>query len=301
MQIPEIKSRLPILKVLATYNLKPDKNNLLRCLFHEDKTASLQVYPKTNTFHCFACGATGDQIEFIEKYEKCSKHEALKKATELTKEIKDPDVMGIASKAAACAETDFETLFTRQKESLPRSPKSLQYLKDRGLENLQEVGYNSGINWKKLKQCITFALKDKSGNIVSLYGRGLITWKANGSTATMEYGKHYYSENRKGLYPGYPNPETETLIITEAIIDAATLLQVPEISSQFTILAAYGTNGLTKEHKAAIQALNLKEIIIFFDGDTAGKAAAKSHMRRITKAFTFNYNNQPSKPYKMKM
>ena len=73
MEINEIKRQLSILTVLAKYNLKPDKNNLLKCPFHNDKTASLQVYPKTNSFYCFACGATGDQIEFIEKYEKLDK------------------------------------------------------------------------------------------------------------------------------------------------------------------------------------------------------------------------------------
>jgi DNA primase len=52
MEIPDIKERLGILKVLAHYSQVPDKNNLLNCPFHEDKTASLQVYPKTETYHC---------------------------------------------------------------------------------------------------------------------------------------------------------------------------------------------------------------------------------------------------------
>lgn len=43
------------------------------------------------------------------------------------------------------------------------------------------------------------------------------------------------------------------------------------------MLACYGTNGLTREHQAAIRALpRLQEIIFAFDGDDAGsKAAAK--------------------------
>jgi DNA primase len=279
MQIPEIKSRLPILQVLATYNLKPDKNNLLRCPFHEDKTASLQVYPKTNSFHCFSCGATGDQIEFIEKYENINKHEALKKATQLIGENTSTS-MGIAACRAESEEADFETLFAKQKEGLPRSLKALEYLKRRSLENLQEVGYNSGVNWKKLKQCLTFPLKDKDGNITSLYGRRITD--SNGYS--LEYGKHYYSENRKGLYPGYQSQETEMLIITEAIIDAASLLQIEEITSQFNILTAYGTNGLTKEHKSAIMGLKqLKEIIFFFDGDEAGRTAVKTHSEEMQK------------------
>ena len=52
-------------------------------------------------------------------------------------------------------------------------------------------------------------------------------------------------------------------------------MQIPEISNQFTILVAYGTNGFTREHKSAIAELKqLKEIIIFFDGDEPGEESA---------------------------
>jgi len=107
-------------------------------------------------------------------------------------------------------------------------------------------------------------LLDKSGNIASLYGRHI------------ESGHHYLEGDHKGLYPGYPNPETTRLILTEAIIDAATLQQQTEITQSFTILALYGTNGFTEEHRAAITELKeLKEVVLFFDGDEAGTAATK--------------------------
>jgi DNA primase len=54
MEIKEIKSRLSILDVLSHYGLKPDKNKMLCCPFHEDKTPSMQVYPETNTVFCFS-------------------------------------------------------------------------------------------------------------------------------------------------------------------------------------------------------------------------------------------------------
>lgn len=65
MEINDIKFRLTIRQVLAHYSLKPDKNNHLRCPFHEDGTPSMKIYPQTNTYHCFACGKTGDVIDFI--------------------------------------------------------------------------------------------------------------------------------------------------------------------------------------------------------------------------------------------
>jgi len=290
MQIPDIKKHLPITKVLSHYGIIPDKNNHIKCPFHSDDKPSCKIYAETNTFHCFGCGATGDQIEFIEKYEKCSKHAALKKATELTgEETKNTDVMGIASKQAESVETEnFAELFSKQKEGLPRSPKAQQYLKERGLLRQSsatelEIGYNSGVNWKKLKQCITFPLKDKNRNIVSLYGRRVAADNNKESGYALEYGKHYYSESRKGLYPNYPPQETEILIITEAIIDATSLLQIEELK-EVTILSAYGTNGLTAEHKAAIAELkNLQEVIFFFDGDQAGQEGAAKYSEELAK------------------
>jgi 5S rRNA maturation endonuclease (ribonuclease M5)/energy-coupling factor transporter ATP-binding protein EcfA2 len=90
--------------------------------------------------------------------------------------------------------------------------------------------------------------------------------------------KHYYTANRKGLYPSYPKQETKILILTESIIDTATLLQCEEIKSNYEILALYGTNGLTTEHIQAIEQLeSLAEIILFFDGDAAGESANNKH------------------------
>jgi len=73
MEITDIKRHLSISTVLQHYNLTPDRNKQIRCPFHADDTPSCRIYPETNSFHCFGCGASGDQIEFIEKYEKCSK------------------------------------------------------------------------------------------------------------------------------------------------------------------------------------------------------------------------------------
>ncbi|NJM14906.1 MAG: hypothetical protein HC896_05570 [Bacteroidales bacterium] len=80
MDIKEIKSRLPILTVLSNYGIKPDRNNHIRCPFHDDETPSMKIYPETGTYHCFGCGKTGDQIQWIQDKEGCSQHEAILKA-----------------------------------------------------------------------------------------------------------------------------------------------------------------------------------------------------------------------------
>ncbi len=88
MEIQQIKEKLTILEVLNHYGLKPNRNKMLCCPFHPDKNPSMQVYPETNTVHCFSgnCKHTGkaiDQIDFIMHKESCSKHEAILKAKKL--------------------------------------------------------------------------------------------------------------------------------------------------------------------------------------------------------------------------
>jgi DNA primase len=60
---------------------------MVKCPFHTDDTASMKIYPNTNTFNCFGCGKNSDQIEFCTLKEG-SKHKGLVKATELSGDIK---------------------------------------------------------------------------------------------------------------------------------------------------------------------------------------------------------------------
>ncbi len=202
MEIQDIKAALSIQTVLNHYNLSPDRNQRLNCPWHNDKTPSLQIYPKTNTWTCFSSNCTagsGDTIEMIQKMDKCTKHEALKKAAELCGEIK--------------TEPGLTEIFNKLRQSLHRSKNAIAYLKDRNIYNAElEIAYNHyQTEYKQLQNCIIFPLKDKSGNITSLYGRSIADKKGS---------NHYYLKNRKGLYPSYPSAETKTIIITEAIIDA---------------------------------------------------------------------------------
>ena len=110
MEIPEIKSRLSITTVLSHYHLQPDRHNFLKCPFHGDQDPSLKIYPETGTFNCFGCGAAGDVIEFIERYEKKGKHEAILKA----KSMIDPAADIIQRPMKQANEPD------QDKELLPR-------------------------------------------------------------------------------------------------------------------------------------------------------------------------------------
>ena len=268
MEIQEIKQQLTIGQVLEHYGLKANRNKMLCCPFHDDKTPSMQVYTETNTVFCFSSncklhGKAIDQIDFILHHEKCTKHEAILKAKTL---IGNTIIQKVEQKHQE--QTDYQEIFPKLQAALTRSKKAIEYLKSRSLsyQNL-EVGYNGGTHFKSLKHCIIFPLKDESGNITSLYGR-----------AIAENGKHYYTSNRKGLYPNYPKAETQILILSESIIDTATI----NSHTDYKALALYGTNGLTEEHKTAIQNLTqLKEVILFFDGDEAGEMAAEKYSKEL--------------------
>ena len=71
----------PILQI-AEIGIKEIKKcgGMYRCLcpYHEERTASFFLYPKTNTFHCFGCRVHGDVISFTEKLQNLSFIEAVK-------------------------------------------------------------------------------------------------------------------------------------------------------------------------------------------------------------------------------
>lgn len=50
---------------------------MVRCCFHEEKTPSLALYPKTSSYYCFACSKHGDAINFVEEVLHCNFSEAL--------------------------------------------------------------------------------------------------------------------------------------------------------------------------------------------------------------------------------
>jgi DNA primase len=127
------------------------------------------------------------------------------------------------------------------------------------------------------KRCIVFALRNKENTITGLYFR---------STMNDKEQRHFYMKNRQGLYPNYPKAETKKLILTESIIDAATLLQQASIKSKYELLALFGTNGLTEEHQTAIKNLQqLEEIIFFLNGDEAGKKAVAKYAPMLKAAY----------------
>ncbi len=302
MEISEIKAQLTLARVLQHYGLKPDKHLRLHCPFHEDHTPSLQVYYKTHTVYCFSSncrthGQSMDVIDFVLHKEGCTKHEAIEKCKELIGGQALPPSAEQLSRTAVLTK-----MFTYFKNAVCNSKPAQEYLRSRALDASRlEIGYNTGqfhhgtrrdegliqsclevgllskhdrpartgeeAYRPFAKYCLVFALRNKANQVVGSYFR---------STVNDQDQRHFYLKDRQGLYPRYPVPDTQKLILTESVIDAATLLQEPAISGQYSVLALYGTNGLTDEHGAAIRELTqLDELIFWLNADAPGDEATK--------------------------
>lgn len=315
MEISEIKQKLSMSNVLHYYGLKTDKQSRLNCPFHEDKTPSMQVYYKTQTAYCFSSnckthGKSIDVIDFILHKENCTKHEAINKAKEILNH-KEPN-KNERYQTDLTREQFLSNMFQYFKNAISNSKPAQEYLQSRNLDFKKiEVGYNGGQfhhGTRKeetlINQCleygllidkgitsrtgekaynvfgkwgIVFALRNKENQVTGLYFR---------STLDKENAKHFYLKNRSGLYPNYPKPTTKKLILTESIIDCASLLQITEIAKNYSLLACYGTNGLTEEIQNAIKELQqLEEIIFCFDNDDAGKEAVNKYGAMFTNEY----------------
>ncbi len=53
-----------------------------RCPFHEEKTPSFHVFPQSQIFKCFGCGAAGDCFSFLQRWERVSFRESLEALAE---------------------------------------------------------------------------------------------------------------------------------------------------------------------------------------------------------------------------
>ena len=78
--IDEVVRRSDITEVVSSYvQLRHrGRTHTGLCPFHSEKTPSFVVYPETQSFYCFGCGAGGDAITFVRKINNLDYVEAVK-------------------------------------------------------------------------------------------------------------------------------------------------------------------------------------------------------------------------------
>lgn len=83
--IQELQDKVDIESVISSsISLKRRGKTLVGlCPFHNEKTPSFTVYPESNSFYCFGCGAGGDVITFVRRMENLDYIEAVKAVAQM--------------------------------------------------------------------------------------------------------------------------------------------------------------------------------------------------------------------------
>lgn len=272
------------------------------CPFHNERTPSFVVSPTKNIFKCFGCGISGNAIKFIMEYEKISFSEAVIKIAQkygiTVKYIgndKEKHLKGLYSLTRQI--TDF------YKNQLKESQIAREYLRKRGIlpqtiidfeigyspenperfnkfvqennisiEGLNKIGLISAHNDKiydKFSGRIIFPIRDHKGNIVGFGGRAL---DENRHPKYLNSPETQVYKKSKVLYGLFENShiikEKSKAVIVEGYMDLISLYQI----GIKNVVATLGT-ALTKEHANLLKKY-IKEAIVMFDSDEAGKKAA---------------------------
>jgi DNA primase catalytic core len=278
------------------------------CPFHEDTNPSLSVNTQKNLWQCFSCGTGGDIIRFVELMDKVAFPVAVKKLDDSmhSKEsylylTRSPDKTNKTNTANGTTVKE-QKLLARvvgyYQHTLTQDQRGLNYLKNvRGITDNQSIkdfgtGYVNGtlpdilpddeeaitalkkigiLNSKgheTFYNCIVFPLHDNNGGIVNLYGRNIA--EDNGVS-------HLYLPGaRSGIINRQAVKRSQTIILTESVIDALTLYA----QGFKNVIPIYGVNGLLDEHLALFNS-RIKETYIIFDADEAGIKGAEALALRL--------------------
>jgi len=288
-----------------------------KCPFHNEKTASFTVSREKQLYHCFGCGAGGNVITFIMEMEKLPFMDALKflaaraniilpekqnqqadhqayekkkRLYELHREAANyyykilktnKPARDYLMKRGISQETIREfglgyasEEWTRLTEFLSSKGFSMEELLDSGLVLASE----SKRHYDRFRSRIMFPIVNPRGQIVGFGGRLMVT-DQNGpkylnSPETSIFSKSYelYNLNHCKNYM-----ETGRLLIVEGYMDVISLYQ----KGIKNTVAALGT-AFTPFHGKILERY-ANEVIIAFDGDSAGKSATEKAMNILKK------------------
>lgn len=325
-QIGEIKDRIDIVQVIGKYvNLKQaGKNFSGSCPFHKEKTPSFIVSPDIQRYKCFGCGKSGDIFNFVQEIENIDFPEALEKLAKVAgvelkrtkvntkyKEIKD--INHIATKyyynALLRDQKAMNYVQNRgiSKEYIrafalgyaPKYPKLLEKIKSSGSFSKKAL-LDSGLfveknnNFRdKFFDRIMFPIRSKRGDVIGFTAR---------QNEGNEYGPKYMntpetpvfhkSYNLFGQYESRQEIRKQDLAI---ICEGSTDVIAAHQHGVKNIVAPLGTS-ITKEQLEGLSNTT-KNILFFFDDDSAGQAAL---IRGFVIASELNMNPYAavSTPYK---
>lgn len=308
--LENIRLRADIVQVISNYiNLKKKgKNYIGSCPFHHESDPSFTVTPEKQIFYCFGCNAGGNVFKFIMMQHNVSFPEAVKmlgekvgvavpdgyspqvrerlhreekawKINELAKDFFHKVLMQHSEASIARDYLDSRGITSEINKdfslgyALSGWDSLIKFMQTKGVSvhDLLEVGLAAKGERKaydRFRSRLMFPIMDARGHVVGFGGRvlgeGIPKYLNTSETDFFSKGKVLYGLDRARqhiLKEGYA-------IITEGYMDTIAAYQYGITNT----VASLGTS-LTKEHGRLMMNYT-REVVIAFDADTAGVAAA---------------------------
>ena len=314
--IEEIRARNDIVELIGSYvNLKRAGSNFNGlCPYHGEKTPSFTVFPGTQSFYCFGCGAGGDAITFVMKSENLDYMpavELLAKRAGITIETDTKEEKGISRQRIyemnlAAAKYFRSCLFDPQLGKV-----GMEYLAGkRGLspsvikrfglgfapdgfgaltDHMHKLGFTdeelivgflcgksqkTGRAYDYFRNRVIFPIINTSGDVIGFGGRVMDDSKPKYLNSSDTPGFNK-SKNLFALNFAKNNC-AERLILCEGYMDVIALH-----SAGFENAVATLGTALTMD-QARIMAKRTKQVIVSYDSDEAGQAATRRAVKMLS-------------------
>lgn len=279
------------------------------CPFHQEKSPSFTVNDEKEFYHCFGCGAHGDIFEFVKQTEGKSYPETVRYLAEMAgvELPKDDDfsphqhaqqqtLYTVCQAAHAWFQSQLETARgeeartyihqrgvsseLRARFEIGFAPSSRNNLKDaliaQGFEErkLIEAGLLISVDGKpsydRFRNRLMFPIKDKQGRVIAFGGR---TLDGHGAKYINSAESEIFNKSATlfGLdLASKPAFQMNMLVVVEGYMDVVALHKA-DIQSA---VAPLGT-AMTESHLHIAWRV-VREPVVCFDGDAAGRKAAHS-------------------------
>lgn len=307
-ELDRIKRETDLAAVVRTrgVELKPQGGDLVGlCPFHDDHDPSLRVTPGKGLWRCMSCGATGNVIQFVQRFDGVSfRHafELLKGGAAFTgapagQPVKKGTVPRLPAPVAPDADDQaaLRQVLDYYHERLPANPPALDYLKKRGITDEAMAAFGMGFVDRTLglrlpqkNRAEGAAIRERLTRLGIFrdtgheHLRGRIVFPvvaADGGIGTVygraidDKGKHDRHLFLPGPQRGVWNPaalKSPEIILTEGIIDALTFW----CSGFQNVTTGYSAKALSEDLLDALLATKTQRVLIAFDRDDAGDKGA---------------------------
>lgn len=306
--IEELKMHCDIESVISSYVQLKRRGRILvgLCPFHSEKTGSFTVYPESQSFYCFGCGAGGDAIGFIRRIENLEYVEAIKLLAQRAGMTVPEDAAEdrTAKLKTRILEMNREAArFYYDRLIEPQGEAALRYLLGRGLlpktikhfglgyapaqwstltDMLAKKGYNyeemeaaclsrrgkNGGYYDVFRDRVMFPIIDLRGNVIGFGGRKMTGDgpKYYNSPDTPVFKK---TKNLFALNFAKKNGKMPYLILCEGYMDVIAMHQ-----AGFTQAVASLGTSLTSD-QCRLAAAYTDEAVLAYDSDEAGQKATR--------------------------